>query len=727
MGGISIILLWVSALLALFLGLVVLTQGARTRLTFRFFFFILSCSAWIISNALFVMVTEEFRLAAGLVSYGAAAFLALNFYLFSRSLTDSNPSSRLEKGIIIIGAFNALASMIPGAVGQDVTDDLAIITNREGLLIYAAVLLGLFIAGLIVLGRSLLRSKNSRQKRRITVLISGVIVGIIFGVSCNLLMPLAGNYAFVQLGPVGSLALVFTSTYAIVRHQLFDIRLAAVRGAVYLLSLTTLAAVYYLLAYVVSDVFVSQSRDVAPILSPLSVILALALAFLFQPVKSLFDQITSRAFFRNTYKTEDFYAALSEILARTDDLRSLLQQVSHQLASTFAANQAFFIIAADRDAAKRITVGTKRHARIPSGDLEYLNEHVKKHGDDILTADLLPEHSTRKRMLRSHGVSLLMPLMRGGDLLGYLALGEHRGKGYTRRDIKIIGTVADELIIAIQHALSVQQVKDINANLEQRIDMATAELRTSNARLRRVDAAKDEFLSMASHQLRTPLTSIKGYLSMVLEGDVGKVTPAQRKVLEEAFISSERMVHLIHDFLNVSRLQTGKFMLEKAQTDLVEMVEDEVEALRSVAKARGITLAYQKARGSLVMNLDDTKLRQVLINYIDNALYYSPAGSEVTIKLKRMSDRVELTVTDAGIGVPKNEQTQLFGKFYRASNARKHRPDGTGVGLYLARKVITAHGGDVVFSSKEGKGSTFGFWLPLEHNADKLKDKPDEK
>ena len=726
MSEISIISLWVSALLALFLGFVVLAQGARSRLTYRFFFFIVSCSVWILSNALFPTVAAEYRLAVGLVSYGAAAFLALNFYLFCRSLTDSNPASKLEKSILIIGGFNALVSMVPGAVGHEVTSNLSIVTNRMGLIIYGAVLLGLFGAGLVVLGRSLVQSKNARQRKRITVLIAGLIIGIVFGIGCNLILPLMGNYSFVQFGPIGSLALVAASTYAIVRHQLFDIRVAAVRGVAYVLSLMTLGAVYYAVAYVLSQLFFGQDRESTLVLSPFSVFLALALAFLFQPVKALFDRITGRIFFRNTYITEDFYASLSQVLAGTNDLRSLLQRAALEIAGTFKARQAFFVITYQEGVERRVVVGTRRHARLPAGDIERLDAHVTKHGDDILTVELLPEHSHRRRILTSHGIDLLMPLMREGAVFGYLALGEHQGRGYTRRDVKILGTVADELTIAIQNALSVQQVKDINANLEQRIDMATAELRTSNARLRRVDATKDEFISMASHQLRTPLTSIKGYLSMVLEGDVGKIAPAQRKVLEEAFISSERMVHLIHDFLNVSRLQTGKFMLEKSQIDLTKLVKEEVDALEGVAKSRGISIVYQTPPREVRVNVDETKLRQVLINYIDNALYYSPVGSEVTVKLKQLAERVELAVVDAGIGVPKEEQAQLFGKFYRASNARKHRPDGTGVGLYLARKIIAAHGGDVVFHSREGRGSTFGFWLPLENGANKLDDKPNK-
>ena len=114
-----------------------------------------------------------------------------------------------------------------------------------------------------------------------------------------------------------------------------------------------------------------------------------------------------------------------------------------------------------------------------------------------------------------------------------------------------------------------------------------------------------------------------------------------------------------------------------------------------------------------VLNIDENKIQQVVMNYIDNAIFYSHEQTTILVSLRRDGDMAELRVHDTGIGVPKHEQAQLFTKFYRASNARKQRPDGTGVGLYLAKKVVTAHGGEVLFESQEGKGSTFGFRLPI--------------
>ncbi|MNS82930.1 Sensor histidine kinase YycG [compost metagenome] len=200
---------------------------------------------------------------------------------------------------------------------------------------------------------------------------------------------------------------------------------------------------------------------------------------------------------------------------------------------------------------------------------------------------------------------------------------------------------------------------------------------------------------------------------MVLEGDAGEISDMQKHLLGEAFTSSERMVHLINDFLNVSRLQTGKFMIDRRQIDLASVVRQEVDGLRTTAGQRKLTLTYDTPASFPLLYLDEGKMRQVVMNFIDNAIYYSKEDTTITVSLSTEADVLTFTVKDTGIGVPVDEQAQLFSKFYRASNARKQRPDGTGVGLYLAKKVIVAHGGEVIFSSAPGKGSTFGFTLPI--------------
>lgn len=238
------------------------------------------------------------------------------------------------------------------------------------------------------------------------------------------------------------------------------------------------------------------------------------------------------------------------------------------------------------------------------------------------------------------------------------------------------------------------------------------QLRKSNAKLKALDEAKDEFISMASHQLRTPLTAVKGYLSMVLDGDVGPVKKNEKEMIQHAFDGAQRMVYLIADLLNVSRMQTGKFVIENQPSHLPEVVETEIAQLKEQIDNREITLTYDKPEHFPTLNLDETKVRQVIMNFLDNALYYTPKGGKVDIALQATDDSVTFGVTDNGVGVPKAVQHHLFSKFYRADNARKMRPDGTGLGLYMAKKVVVAQGGAIIFKSEEGKGSTFGFSFP---------------
>ena len=173
------------------------------------------------------------------------------------------------------------------------------------------------------------------------------------------------------------------------------------------------------------------------------------------------------------------------------------------------------------------------------------------------------------------------------------------------------------------------------------------------------------------------------------------------------------MVRLIGDFLNVSRLQTGKFMIDKHPVDMIKLVQREIDGLKQNAQARHLHFVYIHPKTLPLVDLDENKVQQVIMNFADNAIYYSKDNGKITITLDEVPGYIELKVVDNGIGVPADEQKQLFNKFFRATNARRARPDGTGVGLFLARKVVDAHNGTIIFDSKEGKGSTFGFRLPV--------------
>ncbi len=252
-----------------------------------------------------------------------------------------------------------------------------------------------------------------------------------------------------------------------------------------------------------------------------------------------------------------------------------------------------------------------------------------------------------------------------------------------------------------------------NQKLKHQLKHAQARLRLAKRNLRALDNAKDEFISMTSHQLRTPLTTITGYISMILEGDAGHINHQEREFLGYAYAGAERMVALISDLLNVSRLSAGRFIIEKKPTDLGLVLADEVRQLRSHAMAKHLDLRLLLPKRKLPrIGLDEGKTRQVIMNFIDNAIYYTKEGS-VVVSLECDDTHAIVKVSDTGIGVPEAAKQKLFTKFYRATNAQKTRPDGTGLGLYLAKRVVEDQGGSVIFESQENVGSTFGFSIPL--------------
>jgi signal transduction histidine kinase len=280
-------------------------------------------------------------------------------------------------------------------------------------------------------------------------------------------------------------------------------------------------------------------------------------------------------------------------------------------------------------------------------------------------------------------------------------------------DTELLDEISDSIGVALDNKLLYEQNQHV-----------VRQLRESNAKLVALDEAKDDFISMASHQLRTPLTSVKGYTSMVLEGDAGKLTAQQKKLLSQSFESAQRMVYLIADLLNVSRLKTGKFVVESAPVNLADVIKEELEQLTATAASHSVRITYEKPKKFPLLYLDETKIRQVIMNFVDNAIYYTTGQKgHIKVSLKDTPSTVEFRVEDNGIGVPKSEQHHLFTKFYRAGNARKARPDGTGLGLFMAKKVILAQGGALIFESQEGKGSTFGFIFSkrkLEENAKRI-------
>jgi signal transduction histidine kinase len=707
----SIVVLVASILACLIVGSLVISRGFRDRKVIVYgllTFFLLLMST---SNFLSLSVTNDqlFYVRSVMASSTIVVYLGyrLVYTLRARRNYKIFYKTALFYLTLIVAVLDCtiflFPSVVPGVPPRPIIG--------PGVILFFAHFIVAIILSIKQLAVDIKATSNKHERRQYTLLILGFLPAIILAPLTSFVLPSVGIDQTIVITPLYAVIFVVFVGYAIIRHGLFDIRQAVIRTFTYILSLATLSGIYYIIAYLLSILIFRGRTSYDLSISPINIVLALLLAFVFQPVKRFFDKITNRFFFRDNYNSDDFFARLNKILAITTDMQRLLDSAADEISRTLKSEQAFFFINATNG--YHVSSGTPHQRQLSKSDVTQLEEYWQQISQGVMVASLMDPGNSPRRLLASRQLEIILPLVWSDKIIGFLCLGDHKTSGYTNRDIKALTAIAGSLAIAIQNALVVQEIRDLNINLQQRIDNATKELRSSNNRLRQLDKSKDEFVSMASHQLRTPLTSVKGYISMILDGNAGKITKAQRQLLGEAFVGTERMVRLISDFLNVSRLQTGKFTIDKQPVSLPKLIAQELDSLQSSATAYGLEFVYKQLSDIPLLNIDKDKMRQVIMNFTDNAIFYSLSGTSINVSLNVKDGHVIFKVKDTGIGVPRNEQKRLFSEFYRASNARKHRPDGTGVGLFLAKKTIDAHGGEIIFKSVENRGSTFGFKLPI--------------
>lgn len=713
------IFLLIIGMINLVLGLIVLTSNYKSIRNLLFLVFSSSIAVWVVGVGLFIDSNSiPNNVIYAKVYYSAPVLIGFSFFFLSKTFTGGNNRKFITKRnmhfAVILSLFTFFViSYKKLFINEAAIDDLLgnyVKFNKYIYLYYSVLILSLFVLGLKTLFL-IYHKEKGKVSRQAFIFFVGFLITSSFSAYFNLLLPWFGDYSRISLGPIFTSVMSLCIAYSIVRHRLFDIKLIAFRLMGYIIVLSILVVIFALItSFFVQNLVKNGDNNLSVIVNAVFLVVAV---LSYGPLKRYFDRVTNRFFFQDAYDPQEFLDQLNKVIVGDIEIGILHRHVARVIEDNIKCSHVHIVVPADEDTPQRVT-GTEG-INFSQHDLNYMRGRLLGLGKKIITSeDLEQKDDELQKIFDKYGIASLVHMSAEsyGQLqtVAFMIYGNKRsGNIYTSADYKIIEIIADELVIATQNALRFEEIQEFNVTLQGKVNAATSKLKKTNEKLKAMDATKDEFISMASHQLRTPLTSVKGYMSMVLDGDAGPVNDTQRKLLEQSFVSSQRMVYLISDLLNVSRLKSGKFVIENKKCNLANVVEGEIAQLAEQASLKDIKINYDKPKDFTELMLDENKIRQVIMNFTDNALYYTPRGGKVDVELSEDKSSVYFMVKDNGIGVPEDEKKHMFTKFYRAKNAREARPDGTGLGLFMAKKVIEAQSGNILFDSKEGKGSTFGF------------------
>jgi signal transduction histidine kinase len=333
--------------------------------------------------------------------------------------------------------------------------------------------------------------------------------------------------------------------------------------------------------------------------------------------------------------------------------------------------------------------------RLPMSDDRASSVRVFKTRVPFVSGDAQNDPGTIQRYVRLWRVHSLMvvPLIVEDRVLGVMRVGSRRRNAFTAEALQLVTVVAEEAAILVETAI-----------LNRRLSETTEQLAALNR-------MKDEFVSTVSHEFKTPLTTITGFLSVMLDGETGPLTQQQMKFLQIAKAAAKRLAGLVSDLLDLSRLEGGAKM-ELRPLDLVELVSQSIDNHQPAAAEGGKTLVWNRPPRALSVLGDPRWLGLVVDNLVSNAVKFTRPAGRIAVDAREKGEFLMISVTDDGIGIPEADREKLFERFYRASNRGEVNAPGTGLGLAIAREVVSKHGGKIWFESEVGRGTTFHFVVP---------------
>jgi signal transduction histidine kinase len=561
------------------------------------------------------------------------------------------------------------------------------------------------IAGLVLLGRAYARTTSSFRRNRGLLILLGTAISVAAGFVDIIRFALvksfpALDYVYPPGIPANMLSAVLFGL-AIVRYRMFDVSVAVKKFVVYGLAGAVITGVMAAFTHVGERYFNLETSSALWVIVPIGALITLLISPLGQRIE---DRI-QRVMFSRRRGCYDTLLELSKEMSRILDLTALMDRLVTGLVRGIPATHAVLLIY--DDSAKAFVVGREdasvdpvpRATPIPSESrlVEWLrqSEAVLVKEELKLNPRIADYFDTAEGELDEIQASLIVPLKSEHKLSGILLLGEKlSGEIYDEHELGVLSLLANQAAISLE-----------NARLYE-------ELGSSNARLVQANRHKSQFLAAVSHELRTPLNSIIGFSKVMLNRIDGDLTAQQETYLRSIHTSSQHLLQLINSVLDISSIEAGKLALQREDVDLVDLIEECLDTSAPLARGKPLKLDRSLLPELPRVSADRTKLRQVLLNLISNAVKFTPGG-RVTVGARTEGDTVIVSVSDTGIGIRKADVGRLFAPFERLESPMSRGAGGTGLGLAISKMFVELHGGKMFVESREGAGSTFSFSLPI--------------
>jgi signal transduction histidine kinase len=514
-----------------------------------------------------------------------------------------------------------------------------------------------------------------------------------------------------------SLFSILIINYSLVSYQSINLIFIFRKITINLLAIIATVSFFYVFQDIYKEELLFKYQGYSDI-----IILTVAM-LIFPYIKKYFLILADKRVFHSFYDSKELIAKLIQQFNTTMEIKKIYSSIGNIFIESFHNESIGILSYSEKNNCLKTKYSYNLNLKADEAFLVFDERKTKKSyinkNTPIIINDLKNENYDKYKEIIQKcsklNIEIIAPLKTKNKLIGVIILSKKSFDNfYNGRDLSFLKTIADQSAMSLENSYLYEKAKKFNEKLAEEVEKATHNLRLANEELKKLDVAKSEFISIAAHQLRTPLTVIKGYSSMMLENLFGELSKEQKENLLKVYEANERLIRLVEDLLSISRIESGKLKLHFEITQLEITVESVVKELTKAASSKGLSLSYAKAdKETEKVKIDPDKIRQVVMNLIDNSIKYTKEGA-IVVKVETIKDKIRFTVKDTGLGIKKEDLANLFKKFSRGTGVSLVHTEGTGLGLYVAKMMIEIHQGKIWAESPgEGQGSSFCFELPI--------------